>query len=100
MTKDSSTLIDIIATSHEQNILKTMTYANSISDHDLVGMIMKKNNRKFKPRTIYTRNFAKYNEANYKENLRNLDWENVTQEPDINNAWSLILLISPISKAF
>ena len=33
------------------------------SDHDLVGMIMKKNNRKFKSRTIYTRNFAKYNEA-------------------------------------
>ena len=63
ITKDSSTLIDIIATTHEQNISKTMTYANSISDHDLVGMIMKKNNRKFKSRTIYTRNFAKYNEA-------------------------------------
>ncbi len=62
VTKDSSTLIDIIATTHEQNIVKTMTYANSISDHDLVGMIMKKNNRKFKPRTIYTRNSAKYNE--------------------------------------
>ena len=100
VTKDSSTLIDIIATSHEQNILKTMTYANSISDHDLVGMIMKKNNRKFKPRTIYTRNFAKYNEANYKENLRNLDWENVTQEPDINNAWDTFksLLKSVIDK--
>ena len=73
VTKDSSTLIDIIATSHEQNILKTMTYTNSISDHDLVGMIMKKNNRKFKSRTIYTRNYAKYNEANYKSDLRNLD---------------------------
>ena len=52
-----------------------MTFANSISDHDLVGMIMKKNNRKFKPRTIYTRNFAKYNEANYKADLRYLDWK-------------------------
>jgi hypothetical protein len=63
-------------------------------------MIMKKNNRKFKPRTIYTRNFAKYNEANYKENLRNLDWENVTQEPDINNAWDTFksLLKSVIDK--
>ena len=89
VTKDSSTLIDIIATSHEQNILKTMTFANSISDHDLVGMIMKKNNRKFKPRTIYTRNFAKYNEANYKADLRHLDWKNITQESDVNKAWDI-----------
>ena len=89
VTKDSSTLIDIIGTSHEQNILKTMTFANSISDHDLVGMIMKKNNRKFKPRTIYTRNFAKYNEANYKADLRHLDWKNVTQESDVNKAWDI-----------
>ena len=87
VTKDSSTLIDIIATTHEQNIVKTMTYANSISDHDLVGMIMKKNNRKFKPRTIYTRNSAKYNEADYKEDLNNVDWEKVAQEPNINKAW-------------
>ena len=83
VTKDSSTLIDIIATSHEQNILKTITYANSISDHYLVGMIMKKNNRKFKSRTIYTRNYAKYNEANYKSDLRNIDSKNVMQESDV-----------------
>ena len=89
VTKDSSTLIDIIATSHEQNILKSMTFANSIRDHDLVGMIMKKNNRKFKPRTIYTRNFAKYNEANYKADLRHLDWKNVTQESNVNKAWDI-----------
>ncbi len=64
-----------------------MTYANSISDHDLVGMIMKKNNRKFKQRTIYTINFAKYNEADYKEDLNNVNWEKVAQEPNINKAW-------------
>ena len=89
MTKDSSMLTDIIANSHEQNILKTMTYANSISDHDLVGMIIKTNNRKFKPRTIYMRNFAKYNEANYKADLCNLDWKNVMHESNINKAWDI-----------
>ena len=54
------------------------------------GICMKKNNRKFKPRTIYTRNFAKYNEANYKADLIcNLDWKNVTHESNINKAWDI-----------
>ena len=55
--------------------------------HDLLGMIMKKNNRKFKQRTIYMRNFAKYNEANYKANLRHLDWNNIRQEPHVDKTW-------------
>ena len=101
VTKDSSMLIDIIVTSHEQNILKTITYANSISDLDLVGMIMKKNNRKFKSRTIYRSNYAKYNEANYKSDLRNLDWKNVMQESDVNKACDIFksLLKSIINMA-
>ena len=52
ITKDSKTLIGVIATTHEQNIVHSITYANSISDHDLVGIVMKKNNRKFTPRRV------------------------------------------------
>lgn len=53
------TLIDIIAKSHEQNVLKSIVYGDSLSDHDLVGVIIKKNNRMFIPRVIYNRNYAK-----------------------------------------
>ena len=42
ITKDSKTFIDVIATTHEQNIANSITHVNSISDHDLVGIVMKK----------------------------------------------------------
>ena len=59
----------MIATTHEQNIANSIMYANSISDHDLVGIVMKKNNRKFTPRRVRKRNFAKYNVTAYKNDL-------------------------------
>ena len=42
ITKNSSTLIDIITTTHEKNVLKLIICGNSVSDHDLVGVIIKK----------------------------------------------------------
>ena len=51
VTKNSSTLIDIMATTHEKNVLKHITCGNSLSDHDLVGLIIKNNNLKFLHRT-------------------------------------------------
>ena len=43
ITKDSKTLTDVTATTHEQNIVNSITHANFISDHDLVGIVMNKN---------------------------------------------------------
>ena len=88
VTKETSTLIDIIATTHEHNVTKQITEASSISDHDLTGVIVKKNCQKFKPRKVFTRNYAKYNEAKFKEELKNTPWELVYAERDINTAWS------------
>ena len=52
VTKETSTLIDIAASTHEQNISKHGTWGMSLSDHDLIGVIIKKNNRNFTHRTI------------------------------------------------
>lgn len=78
----------MIATTHEQNIANNLTYANSISDHDLVGIVMKKNNRKFTPRRVRKRNFAKYNVTAYKNDLAGQNWNSVYKEQDDNNAWN------------
>ena len=88
ITKESNTLIDIIATTHAQNISNSMTYmyANSISDHDLVGVAMKKNNRKFQPRTIRKRNFSRYNAAAFRNDLDQQTWEDVFRQQDLNKA--------------
>ena len=89
ITKESNTLIDIIATTHAQNISNSMTYANSISDHDLVGVVMKKNNRKFQPRTIRKGNFSRYNAAAFRNDLAQQTWEDVFRQQDLNKAWNI-----------
>ena len=78
----------MIATTHEQNIVNSITYANSISDHDLVGIVIKKNNRTFTPRRVRKRNFPKYNVTAYKNDLAGQNWDNVYKEQDDNNAWN------------
>jgi hypothetical protein len=49
ITKNASTLIDIIATTHEKNVLKHIICGNSVSDNDLVGV----SSLKFPHRIIY-----------------------------------------------
>eukprot|EP00794_Sanderia_malayensis_P019776 gene19776-21712_t len=88
VTKETSTLIDIIATTHEHNVVKQITVASSISDHDLTGVIVKKNCQKFTLRKILTRNYAKYNEASFKEDIKSTPWEQVYAERNINMAWN------------
>ncbi len=89
ITPESKTLIDIVATTHEQYLMKHIVYPNSISDHDLVGTIRKKNCRRFHPRKIHTRNFSRYSQGNFKSDLRNCSWENIFNGfSDINDAWN------------
>ena len=61
---------EIIATTQEHDVAMQSTEACSISDHDLTGVIVKKNCQKFKPRRIFIRNYAKYNDAYFKEDPR------------------------------
>ena len=42
VTKETSTLIDVIATTHEHNVAKQITEPISISDHDLTGVVIKR----------------------------------------------------------
>ena len=88
VTKQTSTLIDIIATTHKHNVAKQITEACSLSDHNLTGVIIKKNCQHFNSRKIYTRNHAKYNEANFKDDLKNAPWRQVIVEKDIDIAWN------------
>ena len=100
VTRDTRSLIDIIATSHKQNALDTIVYGNSMSDHNLVGMIIKKDNRKFIPRMVYKRNYAKYDIDSFKTDLRNQSWTQVRNEASASNGWSTFkrLLKSVIDK--
>ena len=87
ITKNFSTLIDIIVTTHGKNVLRHITCANSVSDHDLFGVIIKKNNLKFPYRIISKRNYANYNKQCFTEDLHNQPWAAIVHEVDLNKAW-------------
>jgi len=52
--------IDIILTNNEHKISNWEVFPLSLSDHDCVGYIWKKNHQKYQPRTIRIRNYSKY----------------------------------------
>ena len=48
-------------------------------------MIFKKNNRKFIPRMVFERKYAKYDIESVKKDLRNQPWAQVTNEANASN---------------
>ena len=65
-TSHSKSLIDLIFTTHQQNVLTDFVCENGISDHDIIGTIRKINCKKYQPRKILTRNFRAYDKDRFK----------------------------------
>ena len=87
ITATSKTLIDIIATTHPNRIERSIVEANSLSDHDVTGVVRKLHCVKFKPRKIYCRDYTKFNISEFKEDLHNASWDPVSMQLDFNSAW-------------
>ena len=96
ITRDSQTLLDIIATNAPHNIKESGVLSLSLSDHDFVYCIRKLNWVKTPPEVKCFRNYAKYDPSKFCDDLRNVDWnanENSHDETNVNNvcvdnAWS------------
>ena len=87
ITKETATLIDIIACSHGDCVAKASVYSNAVSDHELTGIIRKMNCKRFVPRRIFTRNYKNYDESSFKADVRNIPWDNGTGL-DFNSEWN------------
>ena len=70
ITKETSTLMDIIACSHGDLVAKASIYSKAISDHELTRIIRKMNCKRFVPRRIFTRNQNNYDESDFKADIR------------------------------
>ena len=88
ITSRSRSLIDIICTMHENRIPKHTLIANSISDHDIIGITRKMNCLKFKPRKINIRSCTNYNVSQFKTDLREIPWETLIDENDVQSSWN------------
>ena len=86
--KESSTLLDLFASNSPGNIILTNVVASSLSDHDMLIAVRKINACKLPPRTIECRNYAKYNSSAFCDDLRDIPWDVVLKERNVNTAWS------------
>ena len=60
-TKDSQTLIDVIATNSVENISHLDVIAKNLSDHDMVVRVRKMNYKRLSPKTIKCKDYKTYN---------------------------------------
>jgi len=86
--KESSTLLDLFASNSPGNITFTNVVASSLSDHDMLIAVRKINACKLPPRTIECRNYVKYNPLAFCDVLRDIPWDDVLKERNVDTAWS------------
>ena len=104
ITQSSETLIGIFATTHELNLTKNITYASSLSDHELIGIVRNINCRKFAPRRIQCRSFKNINTINFRNDIRDTlgsqSCIEFLKSNDLNTAWNKFksLIIAVIDK--
>ena len=87
ITKESSTLIDLIFSNRTSSLPSVSVVSTSLSDHDLVACTRKINTQKYLPRTIKCRNYAKYDTKLLADDVRNIDWQPIyDNNSDVNTA--------------
>ena len=72
--ENSKTLIDTIFTNKPENISKTYTIQNSLSDHDMVGCVRKLNHLKYESKILHCRNYKDYDPKALQKDLQEQSW--------------------------
>ena len=87
ITKDSSSLIDLIFSNKPSNLSSTAVVSASLSDHDLIGCIRKINCHKHSSRTIKCRDYRNYDSYKLVNDAYNIDWNPIYNNNfDVNAA--------------
>lgn len=93
ITKDTSTLIDLIFTNRPSTVPTVSVVSTSLSDHDMVGCTRKINFQKYPHRTIKCRNYVNYNHEKLIKDARNIDWQPIyDNNNDVNTAVKYLIV--------
>ena len=76
VASNSKTIIDLSYTSNKSNVVDTIVYNNSMSDHSVIGINRKMSFQRFQPKTIKCRDYSNYNKDLLKDKLRSIPCEN------------------------
>ena len=87
VTKESSTMIDLIFTNNKSTIAHVDVLPLCLSDHDCVGCVRKINHQKFPSRQIACRNYSRYNPNVFNNDLKSHDWSIIYERSSVENAW-------------
>lgn len=83
--KKSKTIIDVIFTSHQNNVKETIVLPLGISD--LTGVNRKINVNRYVPRRIKIRDYKNYNATRFKDDMKNSDWDSIIFKDTMNESW-------------
>ena len=86
ITEQSSTLIDLLFSNQPSKISSSCVVSTSLSDHDMIACTRKLNSQKFAPKTITSRNFARYNVTDVTNDVSCIDWQPLYQTNDGSKA--------------
>ena len=93
----SSTCIDLIFTNVAELCSKALSIPVGCSDHNIVAIGRKTKVPKSGQKIVLKRMFKYFNENNYYEEVKNIDWSTVLQEEDPNTALNVFnKLLMPI----
>ena len=106
ITRESSTLIDIILSYRLRSLPRVIVAPMSFSDHDMICCIRKINTQNYPYRTIKCRNYANYNPVNLLNDVKNINRLPIFEtSTDVNSAvlyftklneWNALLITLPI----
>ena len=100
VTKETSTLIDVILANNPRNIADNELIAAGLSDHNLIACIRKMNNIKFKSTIITFRDYSYYDVNDVNNILLSSNWDTVynalTPDQAFNNLKSMLLNVLDI----
>ena len=84
IAKSTSTLIDVILSTHPPNISLTKVIQLGISDH----VMRKMDSLRFQARTIKCSSYTKYKKEAFNKDLKMASWDSVLKSSDVNSAWN------------
>ena len=86
ITEKSKSKIDLIFVSRSEYVVSSGSCAVGLSDHNMVYAIRKCNQPKVAPKTSKSRCFKKFNEVEFINTIKNIDWNQICSIDDVNDA--------------
>ena len=88
ITDTSSTILDLIFVTNSDKVFSSGVHSLGLSDHSLIYLIRKNKKVHMAPRTIKSRSFKNFNDKDFVDTVKNMDWDKVTSSSDVDSAWT------------